>query len=146
MQKKQFKYISILCILLSMSQTYAADWAILDGDGRASNLVELDMASIQQVETIAKAWVRITYPKAIEVTQNSSDKYKSVLHRIIIDCTNTRYVFSNSILYSGARGHSAILGSTRLNEREAVYQMRDVAPDTVAGLVIHYACAPVPAR
>ncbi len=128
--------------LCSSSCIYAADWAILDGDGKSTNLVELDMSSIQQVATIAKAWVRLTYPKAIEMTQNSPDKFKSVMYRIIIDCTNTRYVFSNSILYSGVRGRGSILGSTRLNEREAVYQMRDVAPDTVAGLVTHYACAP----
>jgi hypothetical protein len=60
----------------------------------------------------------------------------------MMDCKNGRYVFSTSILYSQPRGRGEVLGSTKLNQREAIYQMKDIAPDTVAGVILHYACSP----
>jgi hypothetical protein len=132
-------YLAFLLAVYS-NFSHATDWAILDGDAKTSNLTELDMDSIQQFATLAKTWVRITYPKPVELLQGSKDKYYSVMYRMIIDCRNARYVFSNSILYSQPRGRGEVLGSTKINEREAVYQMKDIAPDTVASAVLHYAC------
>ena len=143
MKKLHLKKLPLILYIFSISaNTYAADWAILDGNGKTSNLVEMDMSSIQQVASIAKAWVKVTYPKPIEIIQGSKDKYYSVMYRMMMDCKNGRYVFSTSILYSQPRGRGEVLGSTKLNEREAIYQMKDIAPDTVAGVILHYACSP----
>jgi len=133
---------ALLFLMLYSLQANATDWAILDGDGKTSNLIELDMSSIQQMATISKSWVRVTYPKPVVIIQGSNDKYYSVLYRMIMDCKNARYVFSSSILYSQPRGRGEVLGSTKLNEREAIYQMKDIAPDTGASAILHYACTP----
>jgi hypothetical protein len=135
-------FIAILTSLISLTSAtvYATDWAILDGDGKTSNLLELDMDSIQQFGPIAKSWVRVSYPKPIRILEGSKDTYSSVIYRMIIDCKNARYVFSSSVLYSQVRARGEVLGSTKLNEKQAIYEMRDIAPDTSASAVLNYSC------
>ncbi len=136
-------YLTLSAIFLTNIATpaHATDWAIIDGDGVNTNLVEMDMSSIQQLATIAKAWVRVSHAKPVLIVKGSKDKYSSALYRMIMDCSNNRYVFSTSILYSQIKSRGEILGTTKINEREAIYQMKEVAPDSIASAILHYACS-----
>jgi len=128
---------------LATPQAKAADWAIIDGDAKKVPLLEVDMASITQVANVAKAWVRISYPKPQMATlmENTQKKaYRSVIYRIILDCLNARYVYSGSLLYSQPQAQGVLLARNQNNEREAMSNMRDIIPQSKAANIFHYTC------
>lgn len=149
---------------------YSADWAILDGDAKQKTMVEMDMASIQQFAHVSKAWVRISYPKAQIVTlfkqplqlptntskpnktyakqheylktapDESLKTYQSVVYRVLLDCLQARYVYAHSMVYELPQGFGQLLGVNKMSERQAMQEMRDIAPESIASIVFHYGC------
>jgi hypothetical protein len=96
-----------------------------------------------QMGHLSKAWVRISYPKAVPIILEATKQekaYRSMMYRILFDCINARYVYANTLAYQNIQGRGEMLGRNKLNERDAVMQMKDIAPDSIAARVFKYSC------
>lgn len=106
-------------------------------------LVELDLDSITQMAHISKAWVRISHvkPQTILVEATKTEKTsRSMMYRILFDCINARYVYANTLAYTDIQGRGEIIGRNKISEREAIMQMKDIAPDSIAARIFKYSC------